>query len=50
LANDFATSRAHSMNRSTTGLNVRCFKVTIVTGQGLDGKSTGKTFSEKRSP
>src|SRR5215510_14069743 len=43
---DFATSRAHSMKRSTTGLSVRCFSVTIVTAHGRTGKSTGNTFSE----
>src|SRR5216684_1304157 len=42
--NDLATSRAHSMKRSTTGLNVRPFNVTMATGQALTGKSTGSTF------
>ena len=43
---DFVTSRAHSMKRSTTGLNVRFFSVTIVTAHGWTGQSTGNTFSE----
>ena len=46
LVINFATSRAHSMKRSTTGLNVRFFSVTIVTAHGRTGKSTGNTFSE----
>ena len=46
LVIDFATSWAHSMKRSTTGLNVRFFSVTIVTAHGRTGKSTGNTFSE----
>jgi hypothetical protein len=47
---DAATCLAHSMKRSTTGLGVRFFKITAVTGQGRGGRSTGKTFKEKRSP
>jgi hypothetical protein len=50
LAKDFATSRAHSIKRSTSGLNVRFFSVTIVTGHGRTGKSTGKRFNENLSP
>src|SRR5712664_3499489 len=42
-------SRTCAMNRSTTGLNVRFFSVTIATGHGRTGKSTGSTFSENRS-
>jgi hypothetical protein len=38
---EFATSRAHAMKRSTTGLKVRFFKVKIVTGHGRIGISTG---------
>jgi hypothetical protein len=45
-ANVFATSRAHSMKRSTTGLKVRFFRVVITTGHGRTGKSTGNTLSE----
>jgi len=45
LAIDFATSCAHSMKRSTTGLNVRFFNVTIATGHGRAGRSTGNTFN-----
>ena len=43
---EFVTSRAQLMKRSTTGLNVRCFNVTIVTGHGRDGKFTGKTSTK----
>jgi hypothetical protein len=32
------------MNRSTTGLNVRSFSVTMATGHGQCGKSTASTF------
>src|SRR6266581_7302840 len=39
IENDFVTSRAHSMKRSTTGLRVRFFTVTIATGHGRKGKS-----------
>ena len=46
---DFETSRAHSMKRSTTGLSVRFFSVTIVTGHGRTGKSTGNTFELNRT-
>jgi hypothetical protein len=42
-AMDFATSRAQSMKRSTTGLKVRFFSVTIVTGHGRAGRSTANT-------
>ena len=38
------------MKRSTTGLKVRFFRVTIVTGHGRTGNRTGKTFNENRSP
>jgi|SRR5215467_1989591 len=44
-ANDFATSRAHSMKRSTAGLKVRFFSVTTAVGQGRVGKSTGSNFN-----
>jgi len=47
---DLATSRAHTMKRSTIGLNVRFLRVMIVTGQARRGKSTLKAFNEKRSP
>ena len=40
--NDFATSWAHAMNRSTTGLKVRCLSVTTTTGHGRVGKAIGK--------
>src|ERR1700731_4425195 len=40
------TSRAHSMKRSTTGLRVRFFSVTVLTGHGRTGKSTGNTLSD----
>ena len=43
-ANDFATSWAHSMKRSTTGLKVRFFRVKITTSHGHDGISTGSIF------
>jgi hypothetical protein len=42
---DFATSRAHAMNRSTNGLNVRFFGVKIATCRGATGKTTGSTFN-----
>src|SRR5262249_61652429 len=38
-------SRVHSMKRSTAGLSVRSFKVTMLTGQGRNGRSTGNTLS-----
>jgi hypothetical protein len=38
------TSRAHSMKRSTTGLNVRFFNVMIPTGVVRSGRSTGSTL------
>ena len=44
-ASDFATSRAHSMKRSTTGLNMRFFSVTITTGHGGLGRSIGRILS-----
>jgi hypothetical protein len=34
VSNDFATSRAHAMKRSTTGLSVRFLNVTTTTGHG----------------
>jgi hypothetical protein len=34
------------MKHSTEGLNIRFFSVTIATGHGRTGKSTGKTFSD----
>src|SRR5438132_7052681 len=40
------TSRAHSMKRSTIGLRVRFLSVTMLTGHGRDGKSTGNTLSD----
>lgn len=46
---DGATSRAHSINRSTTGLKVRPFSVTIATRNDRAGRSTGKAFKEYRS-
>jgi hypothetical protein len=48
FAKVFATSRAHSMKRSTTGLKVRFFKVAIVISQGRMGSLTGSTFSEQK--
>jgi hypothetical protein len=33
------------MNNCATGPNVRCFNVTIATGQGFLGKAIGKTLS-----
>jgi hypothetical protein len=36
------------MKSSATGLSVRFFNVTIPTGQGLNGKSTGKLLSPRR--
>jgi hypothetical protein len=49
-AKGFATSRAQSTKRSTTGLKVRCFNVTIVTGHDLVGSLTGNAFSKNRLP
>src|SRR6266481_9243936 len=46
---DFTTSRAHSMKRSTTGLNVRFFNMTIATGHGGIGISIGSRFRKKRT-
>jgi hypothetical protein len=37
------------MNRSTTGLSVRFFSVTIPIGHGRAGKSTGSTFTADRA-
>ena len=42
-ANDFATSRAQSMNCSATGFSVRFFAVTITMGHGGVGKSIGSS-------
>src|SRR5262245_36928504 len=39
-------SRRCSMKRSTTGLMVRFFRVTTLTGQGRVGKSTGNILSD----
>ena len=39
------TSRAHSMKRSTVGLSVLFLRVTMLTGHGRTGKSTGSTLS-----
>jgi len=36
------------MKRSTTGLNVRFFSVTIDTGHGRTGKVIGNILSENR--
>src|SRR5713101_1586409 len=47
--NDFATSRVHSRKRSTTGLRVRFFNVTIATGHGRIGRATGSIASENLS-
>src|SRR5258708_6249786 len=41
-------SRRCSMNRSTTGLNVRFFSMRTATGHGRSGNSIGNTFSERR--
>jgi hypothetical protein len=43
-ASDLATSREHSIKRSTIGLKVRSLSVTIATGQWEGGKLTGKIF------
>jgi hypothetical protein len=48
MAIDFATSRAHSMKRSTTGLKVRFFSAKIARGYCRMGKSTGKIFNAWR--
>jgi hypothetical protein len=45
---DVATSRAHSIKRSTTGLGVRFFNVKTVTGHDHGGSSTGNGFSPYR--
>src|SRR5215510_5363182 len=45
---DFPTSRAHSMNLSAKGLSVRFLTVTIPTGLGSEGSSTGKIRTDKR--
>src|SRR5262249_58622422 len=50
LAGRFATSRACSMNSRAAGLSVRFFRVTIPTGAGADGSSTGKTLNLRRPP
>src|SRR6266849_5877924 len=39
-------SRAHAMKRSATGLSVRFFSVTMLTGHGRAGKSTGNTLRD----
>jgi hypothetical protein len=39
-------SRRCPMKRSTTGLRVRFLSVTMLTGQGRAGKSTGNTLSD----
>ena len=49
VAIDLATSRAHSMKRSTTGLKVRFFNVKIATGHGRMGMSTANSFNACRS-
>jgi len=46
---DFVTIRAHSMKRSTIGLNVRFFSVIITTGRGRAGSFMGNTFNADRS-
>ena len=43
------TSRAHSMNRSTTGLRVRFLNVMIVTRNDHVGTSTGSIFNRRPS-
>jgi len=43
---DFATSRAESIKRPTTGLKVLFFNVTTMTGHGRIGKSTGNSLRE----
>ena len=45
---DFATSRAHFIKCSTTGLNVRFFNVTIAIGQCNPGNLMGNIFSKCR--
>jgi hypothetical protein len=49
LTKDFATSRAHSMKRSTTGLSIRFFNVRITTAHGSVGKPTGNFFNVRPS-
>jgi hypothetical protein len=48
FTNGFATSRAHSMKRSTTGLTVRFFRVAMATVHGRTGNLTGSTFSAQK--
>src|SRR6185369_14984109 len=48
FAKSLTTSRAHSMKRSTTGLRVRFFRVTILTGHGRAGSLIGSVFSEQK--
>ena len=50
FAIDFATSRAHSMKRPTTGVIVRFFCVKIATGHGRTGNSRGNIFIGNTSP
>jgi hypothetical protein len=40
----FVTSRAHAIKRSTIGLKVRFFNMTIATGHGRTGRSIGNAF------
>jgi len=42
---DFATSRAHSTKRATTGLKVLPFSVTAATDHRSTGNSIGSTFT-----
>ena len=44
-ANGFAISRAHSMNRCASGLNVRFLSVMIALGQGVVWSSIGNTLT-----
>jgi hypothetical protein len=47
LALDFTSSRAQSMNRPTTGLRARCFRVTTPVGT-LMPRSSGKALTDQR--
>ena len=49
LASGFTTSRTQSMKACTAALRVRFFKVTMASGHGRVGNSTGKTFSANRA-
>jgi hypothetical protein len=48
VASGFTISRAQLMNSCAAGFSVRFFKVTIPTGLGVTGKSTGRTLNDER--